>query len=129
MSGTPYRLMLFRILPIVLAVACVTALLMLYEHMHAPVAAPPRTHALRVVIPEDGPLANMIEIEAVQGDLLRLSAHSKNPTVIQLHGYQKSWDLKPGKPIRQDILLTHTGRFALEQIDNATPIAMITVLP
>lgn len=119
--------MLFRTLPIVLAVACVTALLMMYEHMQVPTTA--QVHHLSLSLTGSTTPVETIELEAKLGDSVQLTLLSNTATTVVLHGFELQWELEANRPQERRITLHLSGRFTLEQSNNATPLAMITVHP
>ncbi len=126
--------MLMRYLPIVLAVACVTALLLLYERMqpqtHAPAQA--QTHSIALAIANGHRAAGPAEIETFAGDRLLLSVTADRPAELHLHGYDKTLDVAPGRPTTLDLLLEHSGRFELEahgEDDHHGALTVVNVKP
>lgn len=126
--------MLMRYLPIVLAVACVTTLLLLYEHMqpqpHAP--AQTQTHSISMAIADGHRESGPAEIETFVGDRLVLSVTADHPAELHLHGYDKTLDVTPGSAAKLDLLLEHSGRFELEahgQGDHHGALTVVNVKP
>ncbi len=108
--------MLMRYLPIVLAVACVTTLLLLYQRMQ-PETAPPaeaRTLQVELAIADGHRSAGPAEIAAHTGDRLLLSVTADQATELHLHGYDRTLNVVPGQAATLDLVLAHSGRFELE---------------
>lgn len=126
--------MLMRYLPIVVAVACITALLLLYDGMQpepqAPAAA--QTHRVELGIAQGHRSSGPAEIITFRGDRLHLQVSSDQASELHLHGYDKTLRPTPDQPAELDLLLEHSGRFELEvhgQGGHHGNVTVLTVTP
>jgi len=126
--------MLMRYLPIVVAVACVTALLLLYQRMQPAEVAPAQvqTHQVALAIADGHRSAGPAEITAHTGDRLVLSVTADVDTELHLHGYDQTLEVNPGQTTTLDLVLEHSGRFELEthgQQGHHGSLTVVTVKP
>ncbi|MEN8720840.1 MAG: hypothetical protein ABF296_11325 [Oceanococcaceae bacterium] len=126
---------MLRYLPIVLSVACVSALLMLYGQMQPvrPAAdAPAQTHQLLLRLRDGERIAGPAAIETTVGDTLELDIVSDQALTLHLHGYDRLLPVQPDAPGRLVVALEHSGRFGLERHgdnDLHSSLMVITVYP
>lgn len=126
---------MLRYLPIVLSVACVSALLILYGQMQ-PVGpatdAPAQTHQRLLRLKDGERVDGPAGIEATVGDTLELDVISDQALTVHLHGYDRLLALQPQTPGRLVVALEHSGRFGLERHgdnDLHSSLMVITVYP
>ena len=133
MAALPVSPMLLRTLPIVLAVACVTALLLLYDRMQplSEPGTPVQTHDLSWTLENGQRQFGPAAVEAYQGDTLRARVRSDQAVELHLHGYEKSLQAAPGADASLELRLDHSGRFELETHTERgySTVTVVTVLP
>lgn len=125
---------LLRFLPVVLAIACISALLILFGQMASESDAqlPAETHTITLTLKEDQWLPESRDVVAREGDVLVLTVNSDRDVELHLHGYDLTLVGHADSPGVLRVPLIHTGRFGLEEHGSRGhhgDLAVISVLP
>jgi hypothetical protein len=68
-------------------------------------------------------------LAARQGDTLTINISADKPEEIHLHGYDKSFEAKPGEKASQTFKADKTGRFDIEIESSSTHLGELQVNP
>jgi hypothetical protein len=89
----------------------------------------PEGTQLVVTIRDGEPAGGIVRVTAHKGDLVLIKVRSDVADEVHVHGYDRTADVAPGKPVEILLRANLTGRFEIELEGRGKQIAQLTVLP